>query len=290
MLKEGLRDSAFQRIGRHMEAHHLWDAARDDEGRLKIRRNRMEAEVFDTDEQKKEATRREAGLHKEASGKEAARETAQALWGLFGADLVDEPTLNEEIPVSVSRRFNTAARNEAPPKVHTWDELRRAFGAEHVDHARKAIAHGMKVRFASKYLDVPFIIAAEIITQLPDVPKTEVKQAIDLIKTGRKIAAFQSGGAAARRVALILDEYVDPASHRIAIDQKAKDYFSAYYGPFGEELVREIKKRVRADLASSWMRRNGVDAVAAEYYSKYFGAYGQRWVSVVPKMISPSKK
>lgn len=272
----------------HHEGHHLWKAERDDGGRLKVRRERMEADVFTDVDEKKEAGRKEA-FRKESSSK-VAREEVFAYWGLFGADLVDDPTLNEEIPVSVSRRFNAAARNDAAPRVHTWDELRRAFGDEAVDFSRKAVAHGMKVRFASKYLNVPFMVAAEILTQLPDTDKIAIKQALDLIKTGRKVAAFQSHGPVARKVAVILDEYQDPSSHKIAIDEKAKAFWESYFGPYGAELVREIKKRVRADLASSWMRRNGVDAVAAEFWSRYFGAYGQRWVTVVPKKISPSKQ
>jgi len=255
-------------------AHHLWEAELDENGRRKLRRSRMEKEMFDT--QARQASRK------------IAAETVAAYWGLFGADLVDDPTLSEDIPVSVSRRFNSASRQETPPHIHTWDELRSAFGMKMVQDARQAVADGMKTRMASKYFDVPFLVAAEILAELPNEDKQAIKLAIDALYDGLEVTASRRGPTLAHRIAAIFAEFEDDDSRRIAVDSRAKSYWEDYYGPFGVELVKEVKRRVRADLAAAWMRKNGVDDVAAEYWSQYFGAYGEDWVKIVPKKISPA--
>jgi hypothetical protein len=262
-------------------AHHLWTAEKDDKGSPRVRRSKLEPDKFDVDE---ESQSRTAAISRKIAGDNCA-----AYLGIFGATLVDDPTLNSEIPRGVVGRFNIVARDESVPQVRTWDELREAFGPDAINHIRASVSNGMQVRMASKYLDVPFVIAADIVDQLADLPKVAVKQAVDYLKSGGKTASSKLDNDTVSRVAAIFSEYRDGQSHKIAIDSNAEAYWTAYYGPFGSELVREVKKRVRADLASAWMRKNGVDSAASEYWSKYFGAYGSRWVSIVPKKLSPSK-
>jgi hypothetical protein len=146
----------------------------------------------------------------------------------------------------------------------------------------------MKTRMASKYLDVPFLVAAEILDELPTVAKEAVKMAVDAVRDSKhRVAADRNAPTIAGRIAAIIEEN---STRKLAIDSDAASYWEAYYGPYGKELVKEVKKRVRADLAGKWMHRNGVDQAAADYWSKYFGAYGSDWVKEVPKRISPSKK
>lgn len=273
-----------RRITGHYEdprtAHHLWAADEDDKG-VRVRRNRQEPEMF-PGEQKRTASA-------STLMKKIASEKCAACLGLFGADLVDDPTLNSDLPVGVVGRFNAAARDEEAPRVYEWDELRRAFGPEAVAHARNAIGNGMKVRVASKELDLPFLMTADILDRLPNVPQERVARAVQYMRTTppeRRSAA--SMDMIARKVAEVFDEYSDPHSRKIAVDEKAAAYWESYYGPFGKELVREVQKRVRADLAGIWLRKNGVDEVASEYWRKYFGEYGDKWVTVVPKKLSPS--
>jgi len=261
-------------------AHHLWNAELGEDGRRRLRRSKAEDNMFN--EQKKDARR--------TASKRAAADTVAAYFGIFGADLVDDPTLSDDIPVSVSRRFNAAARDEAPPRIHTWDELRRAFGDKNIQEARQAISDGMKVRMASKYLDVPFVVAAEILAKLEGTDKVALKLAVDAVKDGHHKAANAHGPTLGHKVAAIFAEFADEGSHRIAIDSRAKAILEGYYGPYGAELTKEIKKRVRADLAGAWLRKNGVDEVSARYWSQYLGAYGEQWVKIVPKKISPAKK
>lgn len=273
------RRAESHEASRH-RGHHLWNAELDEDGRRRLRRSRTEKEMFDQQEQRQA---------RKVASRQVAAETIAAYWGLFGADLVDDPTLSEEIPVSVSRRFNASQRHDAPPRIYTWGELRRAFGEKSVQDARAAIADGMKVRMASKYFDVPFVIAAEILAQLPGVDKTAIKIAVNAVKSGQHRQANANGPTLGHKVAAIFAEFPDEGSRRIAVDSKARSYWEDYYGPFGAELVKEIKRRVRADLAAAWLRKNGVDEVAAEYWSTYFGAYGEDWVKIVPKKISPAK-
>lgn len=274
-----------QVTGRHesprsRDAHHMWNAEQDDKGVPRVRRSKLEPDEFEGVEAPDQRTAANF------SQKIAAQKCAAYL-GLFGADLIDNSTLIAEIPPGVVRRFNAADRSEPAPRIYTWEELRRAFTDAYVDHAREAVKNGMTVRMASKYLGLPFVIAADIVDKMADVPREEVKKAIDYIKANDS-AKNAASAAVAERVAEILAEYVEPGSQRVAVDDKAAAYWEAYYGPFGEELVREIKKRVRADLADSWLRKNGVDQAAADYWKSYFGEYGDKWVSIVPKKLSPS--
>lgn len=218
-----------------------------------------------------------------------AAEKCVACLGLFGADLVDDPTLNSDLPRGVVGQFNTVAREEAVPQVRSWEELRRAFGPEKIAHARKGIGRGMQIRLTSKAWNLPFLMTSDILDRFPSVPLERVAQAVEFIRSTppeRRVGATMD--FIARRVAKIFEEYSDPSSRRLAVDEKASAYWQSYYGPFGKELVREVQKRVRADLAGIWLRKNGVDEVAAEYWRNYFGAYGDKWVSVVPKKLSPS--
>ncbi len=265
------------------DAHHLWSAEADDRGRRTLRRSKEENNMFDQEEKKK-ARRR-------AASREAAKETVSACWGLWGAGLCDNPTLVEEIPVSVSRAFNAAARSVAPPRIHSWTELRNAFGAEAVQESRKAIANGMHVRMASKYLDVPFLVAAEILDELPQVDRSAVKMAVEAVKSGEhRITADRRGPTLVGKVAAIMSEFEDEGSHRIAIDEAAAAVWKSYFGSYGEEMVRSIKRRVRADLAAKWMTKNGVDEASSEHFSAFFGVHGNDWVKVIPKLISPANQ
>jgi len=261
-------------------AHHMWSAQADERGVPQVRRNKLEAEKFEgVDEERRNAS--------SDLSRRIAAEKCAAYLGLFGADMVDDPTLISEIPEGVARRFNAADRSNEAPRVYSWEELRRAFGAEHIDHARQSVAQGIKVRLASKYLNLPFMVTADILDQLADVPRGDVRAAVMYLKQGDQAKTAAKDEVVAR-VAEVLSGYIEPGSHRMAADEKAQAYWASYYGPYGEELVREVKKRVQADLAREWLRKNGVDEAAADYWKSYFGEYGEKWVSVVPKMLSPS--
>lgn len=251
------------------ESHHLWEPQIDGD---KISVRRTKAETLEEEE--------------------AAREVTAALWGLWGASLVDDTTLASEIPKSIVARFNHVARDVSkPPKpaLHSWEDIRRAYSTEQVDEVRKSIALGIKIRQASKELNVPFLMASEIVSEFSSVDKRVVKALVNELKSGGTTKVAKCGSIGRKLSAL----YQDFAKHprKIAVDEKAKSYWEGYFGPFGEDMVADIKKRVRADLAEKWLRKNGVDDVAVDYWKNYFqGDYGKALVSVVPKSLSPVKK
>ena len=77
---------------------------------------------------------------------------------------------------------------------------------------------------------------------------------------------------------------------KIAVDESAKSYWESYYGEYGKDLVSDVKKRVKADVAGEWLTKCGVDQVAADYWQNYFteGGYGKALTEAIPKRISPS--
>lgn len=258
-------------------SHHLWSAEKDEAGKIKVNRSAAEKEEWETMENKKTASR-----------KEADRETVNALWGLFGASLVDSSALTSTIPARVAKQFNTI--NPAPaPEVKTWDELRTAFGSEIVNDIRKAVAHGIKIRLASKFLDVPFILATDIVNALPAVDLKHSKIMVEGIKQGKVTKIVKTYGQDAIKVANLFEEFKSGGMPKIAIDDAAKKLFESYWGPYGKELCVEIKRRVRADLAKKWMMKHAIDEKAAEYWSAYFASYGDAWVRYVPKLLRPTK-
>lgn len=248
-------------------AHHLWSAEKED-GKIRVRRDRMEPEEFE----------------KKASSRKIAQETALAAWGLFGAALVDDPTTSSPIPRSVAAQMSRVAATVDMPVIPSWDELRGKYGSLLVDEARKAVADGMKTRRASTLWNVPFIAASDLLRSLPNVSQGHVRAMCDLIRSGKEREALLQYGEDAKKVATILR-----GNTKMAVDEAAKKYYESYYGPFGTELVRDIKKRVRADVASHWLSKSAVDEAAKKMLEAYYGEYGRKWVSIVPKLIRPAK-
>lgn len=263
----------FLREKRAKEAHHLWSAEKAD-GKIKIQRAQAEKEWED--------------MEKTASTKNADKETSDALWGLFAASLCDDKSLTMEIPKSIVARFNAPVSTEAP-EVKSWDELRTAFGDGPVAEIRQAVAQGIKVRLASKYLNIPFIMAKEVLDVTAGVDAKFVKEMCEGILQGKTAEVVKKFGKDAVAVANIFENFKKSGMIKLAVDDKAKKIYTQYWGMFGKELCREISKRIRADLAERWMRRNAIDSEAAAYWSRYFGEFGQRWISVLPKLLRPTK-
>jgi len=269
------------------DAHHMWSAGRGEDGRVHLRRSKQEKESFE--QEKRRAMLKAASKRRdEAKRKQEAKDTCAAMWGLFGADLVDDSTFSTDIPVAVVRRFNASDRREQSPRVPSWEELRRAYGSETVQEIRQSVADGIRTRSASKYLNLPFIMTKDVLNTCKDVPPAVLRETVDLVKLGRVREAFLKHGGIAQKVSKVFRDFADASSRKIAVDEAAKSYYEEYYGLYGQDLVQDVKKRVKADMAGAWMRKNGVDDVAAAYWENYYGAYGSAWVSVVPAKLSPS--
>ena len=260
-----------KRIMKKKSEHHMWNAQSDDNGQVTINRNTAEREEFEESDFLMAVT--------------------ASSWGFFGASLVDQ--FSKKVPAAEKSRFQLVAKTlkasgEKPPRVRSWEELRKAFGNDEMSEAREFISDGMKVRQASKFLNLPFIIAADLVDEIEVVGKKAMKDIVKRVKKGDK-KVVKDYGKVASSVKRLYDEALREGNTKIAIDDSAKDYWTQYYGEYGEQLVGEVKKRVKADVAYEWLRRNGVDEAAAAYWANYYtdGDYGKDMVKTPEKRTTP---
>ena len=259
-------------------SHPLWSAERGENGNVTVQRS--VAERDDLEEV------------------EYAQAVVASAWGLFGAGLIDNSGFDRaEMPTSVKDRFNLVAKQlkesgEVPPKVRSWGQLTKVLGSDKVKELKQAISQGMKVRQASKYFNLPFIVTADIIDDADVIGRKAMKEVVDLVSSGRKNAAVKNYGRVAQKVATLYSIARKTGNHKLAVDSAAEKYWEDYYGEYGKQLVKEVKKRVRAEVAYEWLRRCGVDDVAAKYWQNYFtdSDYGKALTETLPKKLSPSKK
>lgn len=275
-VKDVLREKRTKK-----ESHHLWEAERS-EGKIHIKRTQAEKEEWDVDQ-------KTASTHKEAKmDKQAAKEMADVYWGLFAATLVDDPSLTQEIPAGVVKRFNAAVINEYPT-IKTWEELRKAYGEEVIRDIRHAVANGINVRLASKFLNVPLIMAQDIINVTKGVDSVHVKAMVDGIKAGKTAEVVKIYGEDAKKIAEIFEDVKKTGMPKLAVDEKMKKILKTFWGPYGDLLTQEVKKRVRADLAKKWFTKHAVDEKAAELLSSFLGEYGSQWTRYIAPIIRPKK-
>jgi len=266
-------------------AHHLWSADKS-EGKLRIKRSDFLDEDDPLVEEPVTSRKRSSRRVARRVQVQDAKEATQALFGVWGATLVDDDTFTKPIPQALVQRFNATVGQSVAPKTYTWSELNKAVGAEKIAVAKAAVQDGMKTRLIAKELDVPFLVAAEIIDKLDGMDMTRVRAAVHAVKYESLKVASREYGSLARTVASAFNQF---KGRKLAVDEKAQAYFESYYGPYGQEMVAEIQRRVRADLAHRWLLKNGVDEKAAEYWSHYYSdtGYGAEMISAIPKKLSP---
>jgi len=251
------------------KSHHLWSAERDGD-QIQVHRSKLEPEF-----------------------EEEAIEVCASLWGLWGATLVDNSQFSKAIPTPTVTQFNSTVakikQGAESPRVYSWAELRKAFGTEEVSSIRAFVRDGMRTRLASRDLNIPFVMAADVINAFEDMDRSSIKAALKMIKAGEQGKVVTKYGSAGKDLIQIYDEYATTGSYKIAIDESARNYFESYYGPYGKDLVAEIKKRVVADITKTWMVKNGVDEAAADYWSNYFAdGYGAELIKDVEKRPTPA--
>lgn len=262
------------------KAHPLWSAERKENGKITVHRSVAERDDL------------------EDAGMTYTKAVVASAWGLFGAGLIDNSGFDRaEMPLSVRDRFNLVARQlqkegEEPPKVRTWRELTKVLGADKVVEVKQSVAQGMKIRQASKFFNLPFVITADLIDDADVIGRKAMKDIVELVRSNRRNVALKQYGKIARKVGQLYDVARKTGNHKMAIDDKAKSYWEDYYGEYGKQLVKEVKKRIRADVAYEWLRRCGVDEAAAKYWQNYFtdSDYGKALTETIPKKLSPSKK
>lgn len=255
------------------QAHPIWSAESDKNGQVIVKRSEQEREEFDPNEFCKSVI---------ASG-----------WGIYGATIYDEIESLDIIPPAIGERFAVVASEmkksaSASPVLKSWLELGEEYGTEKIAEIRQHVGQGMKTRSASKDLGIPFVLAADVMDDLELMGKKAMSHMIGMIKEGKAEEALEEYGKPAQWFM----ECVNAGIPKMAIDQTAKDYWTEYYGEFGQQLVKDVKKRIKADVAYNWMVKNGVDSAAAEYWQSYFSEedYGKLLTETLPKKLSPAKK
>lgn len=262
------------------QGHPLWSAEKREDGKVMLSRSVAEREDL------------------EEVGQDYVQAVVASAWGLFGANLIDNSGFDRaEMPVSVKDRFNLVAsqlkrEGEEPPKVRTWTQLTKVLGSAKVAEIKQAVAQGMKVRQASKYFNLPFVVTADLIEDADVIGRKAMKDVINLVRAGKRSVAIKQYGKIAKKVGTLYDVARKTGNHRLAVDDSAKSYWEDYYGEYGKQLVKEVKKRIRADVAYEWLRRCGVDEAAAKYWQNYFtdSDYGKALTETLPKKLSPSRK
>jgi hypothetical protein len=233
------------------QSHHLWQSNATRDGDVIVNRTKAEREDLDD--------------------LELYQAKAAASLGMWGASMTDLRQFSR-LPHNASKHYSKVAKElqdagETAPKVMSWAKLSKAFGADKVASVKESVEFGMKARLASKELNIPFVMAADLVEDWEKVGTAVLKEIVDTVKEGKTSSAPK---ALVKKVRQVLSSSIP----KIAIDQAAAEYYKAYYGPFGESLVKEVKKRVKADLVKLWMVKQGVDEAAAEYWSAYYSDTG----------------
>jgi cell division protein FtsB len=249
-------------------AHHLWFAEKDESGKVMVHRNKQEIDNVEDME------------------REAFKVIEASAWGLYGAYMEDEFAYN--IPKVIVDRFSIVAKSlglvEEAPYVYSWEKLAAVVGDESINNIKESVSFGRKARALSKELNIPFVVAFDLVEDSELIGKKALKEIVDGVKNGEALDVIEIFGKPAIKVASIYGEALAYDTHKIAVDEAAEDYWISYYGDFGKQLVDEIKKRVKADVAKDWLLKNGVDEAAAEYWKNYYsevGDYGKKMVEKV---------
>lgn len=230
-------------------------------------------------------------------------------FGSFGATLTD--TFEQPIPRSVVAKLNRLAQmakscaqcrgagcvqcmGRNATRIASWESLQK-FAPQNVIYAvLDNIKAGMHARRASKVANIPFAVAYELREDIAPMPPQEARAIFSMAKNVRTAtvddAAFgelagKVGPEFATHLAMHVLAYRNKALafQRVAVDQTAEDYWKAYFGDYGAQWVREIKRRVKADLMQVMLVKQGVDETAAKYWSNYFGDYGEKLVEEVDR-------
>jgi len=255
-------------------SHHLWNAE-EVSGKINIKRTEAERDDW-TEEEKAEF---DNSLHR-------------AMWGLVASSIIDEPLFNISLDKSLVDELNKSAKALSDsgvdlPYIPSWGELRKAYGTEAIDMVRDHITAGIKARKISKYLNVPLVLAYDIMEGYKDVNKEELRTVISSIRSEGSKVACDRFGKIAGEISDIFSECAEYGYHKISVDEASKAYWLGLLGPSAIPMVEDVKKRVRADLAGSYFQKQGADSFAVEYYKKL---YGNELGELITKGVTKKKR
>lgn len=228
-------------------SHKLWSATSDEKGNIVLHRTTAERDDLESFEYLKPVVA-----------------TSLGLWGSY---LVDSSVFYG-IPSDIVSGYQLTAfklRHAGAPRVLSWRELYNGFGEKKVKEATKYILLGMKARRTSKDLNIPWITAADVQEHVDVVGKKVVASIIRDFKGGRPNKARRQYGKIAEEI-----ESAMKLPTKISVDKTTKDYWEKYFGPYGEQMTKELKKRIKADLHNVWLKKSGLDDYSADYWSKIY--------------------
>jgi hypothetical protein len=254
-------DNKMEMTTGRKESHYLWSAEEVD-GKVNVRRSVAEREDWSDEEV------------------EYAQAVNASAWGIFGASIVDDPMLSLSLSKEWADHLGKTASMLVSagvelPEIPTWDKLKVAYGSDVIQDIRGHISIGIKARKIGKYLNVPLMFAYDVMEGYRDLDKTALRDVINTIRSEGVDEAYSKFGKVAGEIHDLFVEYSDTGAHKIAVDDIAKAYWIGLLGPNAIPMIEEVKKRVRADVISVYLKKHSVDQNAIDYYTKYYGHYGE---------------
>ena len=185
-------------------------------------------------------------------------------------------------------------------RASSWTSLQQFTTPDVIKGICTSVRAGMDARFVSKAANIPFAIAFELRDDIAPMPANDARAIFAMAKNVRTATLEDTAfGELAGRVGADFATHLascvlayrkkELSFQRTAVDQTAQDYWKAYFGEYGDQWVREIKRRVKADLVRVALTKQGVDATAAEYWSNYYGDYGDKLVEEVDRATKKKK-
>jgi len=229
---------------------------------------------------------------------------AELCWSTFGAELADSIVRNplpartiEGLKLLASMNLST----EKVSKTASWDSLKEYATEPKTSEARNLIVAGLAMRQASHELNIPFTMAWECRDVIGKLPKKAAKNLFDGLKEAEALSPKdpvvallirETGFENVKKACDVLQAYKEDLYAKVikrAVDSSAKTYWEEYYGDYGTQWVRDIKRRVRADLIKATLRKQGLDDAATKYWEEYYGDYGKALVDKVDRAVTKTK-
>ena len=141
-------------------------------------------------------------------------------------------------------RANRAALMQRASAALTWEQIEARYPdvGQKVAEIKRWIAQGFRIGLSGG--DVATRSGAQYLARFEALRKSGKSPS-----EARKLAIDDCPGCWGKAAAMA--ERNDPLVRgldRRAIDEKGKRYYTSYFGQYGEDLVREIKRRVQADI------------------------------------------
>jgi hypothetical protein len=261
-----------------------------------------------------EPTPSENDLHMHKDIKAQKKLAFEQYWASYGAVLADQvltaPNLSAETKSKMARiaSANSGSSGRLPEKrekIASWESLTAYAGPKAVETVRRLVFAGLSARVMSKELNMPLAMTYDLRADLNKMPRkhaTVLRQGLKEMKTASvqdKVALelMKTYGAdVVEKWASIFELYKQGSLklQKVALDTTAKDYWKMYFGEYGQEFVRDVKRRLKADLVAAKLQMQAVDSETTKYYQDYYGGgdgdYGTELTREVDRAVANSPK